>query len=107
MPGLIKLLRSQSESSPGTFSVGDTNLKKIQLCFIFSKVADPQSGWCEIRPYCSETWKFLRAAYKCPVFLLSATMEENSINRILGEFSKIIYLVFVCLFVCQLGSVIC
>ena len=48
---------------------------------------DPISGWAEIRPYCSETWKFLRAAFKCPVFLLSATMEESSLERILGYFS--------------------
>ena len=45
---------------------------------------DPESGWCEIRPYCSNTWKFMRAAYKCPFFLLSATMEESSLCRILG-----------------------
>jgi hypothetical protein len=46
---------------------------------------DPVSGWAEIRPYRSETWKFLRAAFKCPLFLLSATMEERSLERILGK----------------------
>ena len=45
---------------------------------------DPVSGLCQIRPFCSQTWKFLRAAYKCPFFLLSATMEENSLSRVLG-----------------------
>ena len=50
----------------------------------YLKVADPKSGWCEIRPYNSQTWKFLRATYKCPFMLLSATMEENSLERVLG-----------------------
>ena len=45
---------------------------------------DPVSGWAAIRPYCSSTWKFLRASFKCPLFLLSATMEESSLDRILG-----------------------
>ena len=45
---------------------------------------DPVSGWAEIRAYCSATWKYLRAAFKCPLFLLSATMEEASLERILG-----------------------
>ena len=45
---------------------------------------DPVSGWTEIRPYNSATWKFLRASFKCPFMLLSATMEESSLERILG-----------------------
>ena len=45
---------------------------------------DPVSGWAEIRPYNADTWKFLRAAFKAPLFLLSATMEESSLDRILG-----------------------
>ena len=45
---------------------------------------DPVSGWAEIRPYNADTWKFLRAAFKSPLFLLSATMEEGSLDRILG-----------------------
>ena len=49
------------------------------------QVMDPISGWAAIRPYRSETWKFLRAAFKCPFFLLSATMEETSLGRILGN----------------------
>ena len=53
--------------------------------FLLLKVLDPIGGWCEIRPYCSDTWKFLCASYKCPFFLLSATMEEDSLNRILGK----------------------
>ena len=50
---------------------------------------DPKSGWCEIRPYNSEAWKFLRAAFKCVYLLLSATMEEQSLQRILGTKSNI------------------
>ena len=46
---------------------------------------DPKSGWCEIRPYNSEVWKFLRAAFKSAYLLLSATMEELSLQRILGS----------------------
>ena len=49
---------------------------------------DPVGGWTEIRPYCAETWKFLRAAFKCPLLLLSATMEENSFKRILGRWDN-------------------
>ena len=49
------------------------------------KVMDPVSGWAEIRPYCATTWKFLRAAFRCPLLLLSATMEDNSLSRILGK----------------------
>ena len=45
---------------------------------------DPVSGWCEIRPYNEDTWKFLQAAYKCAFFLLSATVEEEGLKRILG-----------------------
>ena len=50
------------------------------------QVADPEGGWCEIRPYSPQTWKFLRASYKCPFMLLSATMEEDSLDRILGMY---------------------
>ena len=46
---------------------------------------DPVSGWTEIRPYCPQTWGFLRAAFKCSFFLLSATVDEGSLNRILGR----------------------
>ena len=46
---------------------------------------DPLSGWAEIRPYNADTWKFLRAAFKCCFFLLSATVEESSLERILGN----------------------
>ena len=53
------------------------------------QVMDPISGWAAIRPYRSETWKFLRAAFKCPFFLLSATMEETSLSRILGNIMAI------------------
>ena len=49
------------------------------------QVMDPVSGWCEIRPYCSATWKFVRASFKCPYLLLSATMEEQSLQRVLGN----------------------
>ena len=45
---------------------------------------DPQGGWAEIRPYNADTWKFLRAAFKCTFFLLSATVDERSLERILG-----------------------
>ena len=45
---------------------------------------DPKSGWCEIRPYNSEVWGFLSATFKAAYLLLSATMEEDSLKRILG-----------------------
>ena len=43
------------------------------------------SGWCEIRPYNSEVWRFLVAAYKSKFLLLSVTIDENSLARILGS----------------------
>ena len=52
----------------------------------FYKVLDPETGWVKIRPYCQETWSFLRARFKCPLLLMSATMEENSLQRICGNF---------------------
>ena len=58
-------------------------LSKIILSVVY--VLDPISGWCEIRPYNSEVWSFLRASFKCNFFLLSATVEEDSLARILGK----------------------
>ena len=50
---------------------------------------DPVSGWCEIRPYNEDTWKFLQAAFKCAFFLLSATVEEEGLTRILGRIIRL------------------
>ena len=49
------------------------------------KVLDPVSGWCEIRPYSMDIWRYLLAAFKCKFLLLSATMDEDSLNRVLGD----------------------
>ena len=55
------------------------------VCYsLHTQVMDPVSGWCQIRPYSSDTWKFLQAAFKSAFFLLSATVEEQSLQRILG-----------------------
>ena len=55
------------------------------VCYsLHTQVMDPVSGWCQIRPYSSDTWKFLQAAFKSAFFLLSATVEEESLQRILG-----------------------
>ena len=62
-------------------------LQRLDVAYVAvdeCQVMDPVSGWCEIRPYCSATWKFIRASFKCPFFLLSATMEESSLQRVLG-----------------------
>ena len=40
------------------------------------------TGWTEFRPYTAETWAYLRAKYKCPFLLTSATMDEKSLCRI-------------------------
>ena len=64
-------------------------LQKLDVSYVAvdeCQVMDPSGGWCEIRPYCSATWKFICASFKCPFFLLSATMEEQSLKRILGKF---------------------
>ena len=53
--------------------------------FPLNQVLDPVSGWCEIRPYDSDAWKFLTAAFKCNFLLLSATIDEESLCRILGK----------------------
>ena len=49
------------------------------------QVIEPMSGWCQIRPYESDVWKFLRATFRCPYLMLSGTMEESSLQRILGD----------------------
>ena len=49
------------------------------------QVVDPESGWCSIRPYDSDVWKYLRASFWCPYLLLSGTMEEKSFTRILSK----------------------
>ena len=46
---------------------------------------DPLTGWVQIRPYNQETWSYIRARFRCPVLLLSATMEEKSLQRIAGK----------------------
>ena len=48
------------------------------------QVLDPHTGWVQIRPYNQETWSFIRARFKCPFLLMSATMEEKSLQRIAG-----------------------
>ena len=48
------------------------------------QVMDPETGWVQIRPYNKETWSYIRARFKCPVLMMSATMEESSLNRIAG-----------------------
>ena len=45
---------------------------------------DLVSWWTEIRHYNLATLKFLRASFKCPFMLLSATMEKSSLERILS-----------------------
>jgi hypothetical protein len=68
------------------------NLQKLDVGYLAvdeSQVMDPVSGWCEIRPYCMQTWKFVRATFKCPLLLLSATMEESSLQRVLGKIFEI------------------
>ena len=63
-------------------------LQKLDVAYVAvdeCQVMDPVSGWCEIRPYCSATWKFICASFKWPFFLLSATMEELSLQRVLGK----------------------
>ena len=72
------------------------SLQKLDVAYVAvdeAQVMDPVSGWCEIRPYCMETWKFVRASYRCPFMLLSATMEEQSLQRVLGK----IFHLFKCL----------
>ena len=70
-----------------TKKLGETQniLDQFKQLIFFFKVMDPVSGWCEIRPYDSDIWKFLQAAYKCVFFLLSATVDEDSLKRILGK----------------------
>ena len=68
------------------------NLQKLDIVYVAedeSQVMDPVSGWCEIRPYCMETWKFVHATFKCPFMLLSATMEESSLQRVIGKIFEI------------------
>ena len=55
---------------------------------VYQQVLDPISGWCEIRPYNEDVWRFLRAAFKCSFFLLSATVDNDSLDRILGAFIR-------------------
>ena len=40
------------------------------------------TGWTDFRPYTEDTWSYLRARFKCPFLLMSATMDESSLNRI-------------------------
>ena len=56
------------------------------MCSIL-QVLDPETGWTMIRPYSQETWAYLRARFKAPFLLLSATMDEKSLSRIAGEFA--------------------
>ena len=58
------------------------NLKLDYIAVDEAQVLDPQTGWTEFRPYSAETWAFLRARFRCPFLLLSATMEEESLSRI-------------------------
>ena len=46
------------------------------------KVIDPKTGWTQFRPYSAETWSYLRARFKCPFLMMSATMDEDSLCRI-------------------------
>ena len=58
------------------------NLKLDYIAIDEAQVLDPETGWTEFRPYSAETWAFLRARFRCPFLLLSATMEEESLTRI-------------------------
>ena len=51
------------------------------------QVMDSENGWTSIRPYVPQTWNFLRASYRAPFLLCSATMEEASMDRILTSLS--------------------
>ena len=49
------------------------------------QVMDSENGWTSFRPYVPQTWNFLRANYRAPFLLCSATMEEESMVRILSS----------------------
>ena len=58
------------------------NLKLEYIAVDEAQVLDTETGWTEFRPYSAETWAFLRARFKCPFLLCSATMEDDSLSRI-------------------------
>ena len=62
-----------------TLNIG--SVRCIFLVYLF-QVIDPLTGWTQFRPYTEETWAYLRARFKCPFLLLSATMDEGSLCRI-------------------------
>ena len=51
------------------------------------QVMDENSGWASFRPYVPSTWNFLRANFRVPFLLCSATMDEESMNRIVTSLS--------------------
>ena len=65
--------------------VGKTQKHGHNFPKLSPQVLDPQTGWVQIRPYNQETWSFIRARFRCPVLLMSATMEEKSLQRISGR----------------------
>ena len=46
---------------------------------------DSENGWTTFRPYVPLTWSFLRANFRAPFLLSSATMEDDSLFRIAGQ----------------------
>ena len=51
------------------------------------QVMDDKSGWASFRPYVPSTWNFLRANFRAPFLLCSATMEDESMARIMDSLS--------------------
>ena len=52
--------------------------------FVHCQVMDSENGWTTFRPYVPLTWNYLRANFRTPFLLSSATMEEDSLERISG-----------------------
>ena len=63
------------------------NLQVSYISVDECQVMDNENGWTSFRPYVPETWNFLRANFRRPFLLCSATMEEASMTRILESLS--------------------
>ena len=63
------------------------NLRVNYISIDECQVMDSENGWTSFRPYVPQTWNFLRANYRKPFLLCSATMEESSMKRIMESIS--------------------
>jgi len=58
------------------------NIKVNYVAVDECQVMDSENGWTTFRPYVPLTWNYLRANFRSPFLLSSATMEEDSLMRI-------------------------